>query len=341
MPTQHTNTLYQKKWNQWNRKKEIDTLRLEWKAEANELYQKKKKEWKEQADKEMKEAKVKWEKETKKKLKEMKKRVIANAYNIYQSQMNDREKKIRTEATRHQLNLINKQKIAIYYGYLTSNPEPLGVPMAIAVADPVVEPPPPPPVVVPMEERVEESKDDDPESTDYDTDDEEIVFPEEILFRRVVDVPRPTTANPNLVIPSDSDDDVVDLDGFEDDEPISSLVGITISNDRLQCSARCCSGTNQHTRRCVNPTTSMEKNHRREWVGVCKLHSRAIDTAMNKYEGWTRDMGHLYGWYDDRDTPQQRLRMAVVKKDYKGKPRKPKTKKTKRYRGQNRALRRN
>lgn len=304
MATQQTNTLYQNKWNQWKMKKEIDTLRLEWKAEANELYQKKKKEWKEQADKEMKEAKVKWEKETKKKVKEMKKRVIANAYNIYQSQMNDREKKIRTEATRHQLNLINKQKIAIYYGYLTYNRESLRVPMAIAVADPVVEPPPPP-VVVPMEQRVEESKHDDPESTDYDT-----------------------------------DGDVESLDGF-DDEPISNIVGITISNDRHQCSARCCSGTNQDTRRCVNPTTSMEKNHRREWVGVCRLHSRAIDTAVNKYEGWTRDMGHLYGWYDDRDTPQQRLRMAVVRKDYKGKPRKPKTKKTKKYRGQNRALRRN
>lgn len=307
MATQQTNTNYQKKWNQWKMKKEIDTLRLEWKVEANELYQKKKKEWMQKADQEIKEAKVKWKNETKKMVKEARKETMMKAHKHYKKQLNF----YRTEATRHQINLINKQKIAIYYGYLTYNREPLGVPMATPVADAVVEPPPPPPVVepppppppvfVPMEERVEESKDDDPESTDYDTD-------------------------------LDSDVESLDERAYDNrDEPIS--------NDRHQCSARCCSGTNQDIRRCVNPTTSMEKNHRGVWVGVCRLHSRAIDTAVKKYEGWTRDKGHLYGWYNDSDTPQQRLRIANVRKGYKGKPRKPKRKKTKRYRGQNRTLR--
>jgi hypothetical protein len=336
------------KWKVWKKEKEMKALKEEWKKEANELYKKKKNQWENEKEKEMKALKKELEKKKKKEMKEMRKEVIEKARAFYQTQMNDIQRRIRDEETRHELNLINKQKIAIYYGYLTYNRDPvrLEIPMATPVADPLPDtpPPPPPPPVVDVEERVEESKEDDPESTDWDTDDDS-----HQVCTRVIDNQVYLT---DPIIPSDSDSDsdgdfdIESLDGQSDDdsddEPISRLLGnpLTNSPDRHICSARCCSGTNQDTRRCVNPTTSMEKNDRGEWVGVCRLHEKAIDTAMKKYVGWTREKGHLYGWYNSRETPQQRLRDAVVKKDYRGKPRKPKTKKTRRYRGQNRELRR-
>jgi hypothetical protein len=209
----------------------------------------------------------------------------------YQRLMDEIRQKDALDASIHQLNILNKQKVAIYYSFCTVPPPP---PMATPVAEPIQ--PPPQPVI-------------------YDSGDSS---------------------------DSDSDSDGEGLDGMEDDgddsddEPIANLMHREDpgEHDYSICSARCASGTREEVGRCKNPSTSMESNHLHCQVGVCGLHKRAIDTAMEKYFGWDRSMGHLYGWWNSPESIRDRNTRATIKAGYQGARRQPKRRKTIRFRGQ-------
>jgi hypothetical protein len=209
------------------------------------------------------------------------------AKDLFQEKMEVIRQKDALDASRHQLNILNKQKIAIYYSFCTGPPPP---PMATPVAEPIQ--PPPQPVIY-----------DSGDSSDSD---------------------------------SDSDGEGLDDGDDSDDEPIANLLSPPDpgEHDYSICSARCASGTREEVGRCKNPSTSMESNHLHCQVGVCGLHKRAIDTAMEKYFEWDRSMGHLYGWWNSPESIRDRNTRATIKAGYQGARRQPKRRKTIRFRGQ-------
>ena len=181
-----------------------------------------------------------------------------------------------------------------------------------------IPPPPPPPMATPVAEPIEQQITDRLRSATY---------------------PPPTPPQP-VIYDSDesSDTDGEGLDSMEDDdsddEPIANLLNDPDLHSYNICSARCASGTREEVGRCTNPTTSFETNHLGQRVGVCRLHKRAIDTAMAKYFQWDRSMGHLYGWWNSPETIRERNASAVLKAGYQGARRQPKRRKTRRFRGQ-------
>jgi hypothetical protein len=250
------------------------------------------------------------------------------AKDTFQQNMDDIRQRDAVTASRHEINILNRLKVAIYNYKKARVVNSLSIPVATPVATPVadhIEPPPPPPPRPPPRP----------------------------LY------PPPTPPQPIIYDIGDewdsSDSDGEDLDGLDDDEPppqptiydsgddsddepIANLLSRGQidpgPHDYSICGARCASGTREEVGRCTNPTTSMETDQLGCRIGVCRLHKRAIDTAMTKYFGWDRSMGHLYGWWNSTDTIRQRNRNAVIQSGYQGARRKPKWRKTRRFRGQ-------
>jgi hypothetical protein len=60
-------------------------------------------------------------------------------------------------------------------------------------------------------------------------------------------------------------------------------------------------------------------------MNLCNRHHQASERALEKYVGWTKEKGHIYGWWGQEDWSKSKPR---VKPEFKAKkrPRKNKTK---------------
>ena len=94
----------------------------------------------------------------------------------------------------------------------------------------------------------------------------------------------------------------------------------------VQCDCRVASGTRLVPGRCKAKAVHQEFDEDGNAKLVCGRHKNAIDTCMEKYMGWSRERGHLYGWFDeDDDTWRQRLspHLNPFYKPAKRKPKRP------------------
>jgi hypothetical protein len=90
------------------------------------------------------------------------------------------------------------------------------------------------------------------------------------------------------------------------------------------CDCRVASGTRLVPGRCKTKGIHQEFDEEGNPKLVCGRHKNAIDTCMEKYMGWSRERGHLYGWFEEGDDTWRQRLSPHLNPFYKAPKRKPK-----------------
>lgn len=91
-----------------------------------------------------------------------------------------------------------------------------------------------------------------------------------------------------------------------------------------QCDCRVASGTRLVPGRCKAKGKYQEFDEDGNPKFVCGRHKNAIDNCMEKYMNWSRERGHLYGWFEEGDDTWRERLSPPLNPFYKAPKRKPK-----------------